>query len=168
MTPKENPQEIRRRTEELTGLKTIGVVEKISHAKGSAYKLKVQGGSLLFVPAEGGCIITMDDQRFMWSDIPSDKTKIGIQVIDMIVGGMGKRKLHPTFKKMVIDVAQDIERKTYDTDVGDITLHSRRHPLGTEIVIEIVEGEYCLQCIWEKATGGINTREMKKMDKVPF
>src|SRR4030065_375278 len=108
MKPKDNPQEIRKLTEDLTGMKTIGVVEKVSQAKGSAYKLRVPEGSLLFVFAEGGCIITMDDQqygnRFMWSNIPSDKTKIGIQLIDMIVGGLGKQKLHPKFKKMDIDV----------------------------------------------------------------
>lgn len=171
---KTTPQEIRTITEALTGLKTIGIVTKLEQGEGEeeAFELRVPDGYLITIRENLGLNVTLighdKEALFNWSDIPVKQSQNGSQLIDLFFKDDINASVNPKFIKCLSDVKHDIQRKFYSTDHGDVIIHTRRHPIGTEIIIEIVDEGKIQRCLWEQSTGIVETRNEPVLTSIPF
>ncbi len=165
------PQEIKKIAENLSGMKTKGVVEKQKNEKVEFFKIKIDNGFLVCIREGIGWNISLFGQdnklSAIWSNNPSEKIQVGIQIIDLFFEKNGK-SVNPVFEKEFFDIEHDIERKTYRSNIGSITLHTRRHPMGTEGIVEVTEEKLILRYLWERTSGGIDLSKVQKLSDLPF
>lgn len=114
------------------------------------------------------CLFGHDNKlKAGWQNFPTEKTQFGIQLINHFINANGK-SVNPVFEKEFMDAEHNIERKSYATDIGPIVLHSRRHPVGTEVVIQVIGQGLILRYLWERSTSSIDPNLMQELSVLPF
>lgn len=165
------PQEIHKIVEFLTGINFKGVVEKQEHLEGEVYRINLIDGYLICIKHEAmqiWSVIQFEQDEtpiHSWSNLPTEETQFGIQLINALITNNGKIT-NPVFQKQAMN--SEIGRKTYNTDIGVVIIHTRRHPVGTEIVVEIPNQETIMRCIWERSTGSIDINKVEYLLMLPF
>src|ERR1043165_1607858 len=162
--------EIRAITERGSGLQTVGVVEKIEKGGEVAYQLRTFDRALLCMPGEDGWSVAVSNENNQllgfWRDRPDEGTRAGEPLLQALFGG--GQPLQVVFRRQFVEKAGEVYRKIYDSALGEIRLHSRSHPEGSEGVIELPAQGVILRYVWERKLGGMDVDQMERLDKVPF
>jgi hypothetical protein len=135
------------------------------------YLIQIQGGLADFIKENDGWIIGVYNQQgrllFRWISADKGDYQTAVELINAFIH-INRKSTNPIFQKAFLDVTNDIERKYFNSDLGTIILHTRRHPIGTEGVIEVPDKGIILRYLWERETGSISPENLKELSSLPF
>jgi hypothetical protein len=153
---------------EVTGLNVEGLVEEIESLGEKSYRMMYADGFVHLLRQDKGWLITRfgRDGKVLdgWSTIPDDKTKIGEEVLrEFIKPSRGRLEV----EYLSSYVSDTVCRRRYQTNVGEVLIHSRLHARGTELILE-KPGPDLLHLIWDRKLGGFAPQDVRPIDKLLF
>ena len=167
------PQEILDTIRSLTSLDISGVVER-AEGDQESYSVYVEDGVFVCGQIEGRWIIHFTDRydessQRIWSEVETQEVWNAARLIDHVIEGGGK-SVNPVLQKQFIEGIHQGSptRNTFTTDIGQIVVHTRKHPVGTEVVIEQVDTGQLLRVLWEADRGVVDMSRAQRLDRMPF
>ena len=107
---------------------------------------------VLLMEERGGHGVAGGKIEAIWTTQPNETTDAARATIRAFLGDRNLSDL--LFVCSKVELATEVERKTFVSEIGRITVHSRRVPEGTEGCIQLHDSGECVSFLWERALGG--------------
>lgn len=165
------PQIVKEVVESITDMRSTGLVNRLSRLDAQSFKVSVSNGFIVCLRKGQGWQLVHFDSRGQattaWSTNPDETTRAGAEAIKHVLQ-LGGISVEPIFERAVTEIEKDIQRKTYASEIGPLTAHSRRHPQGTECLIEAPKQALILRYIWERSTRTIDASKIERTSELSF
>ena len=165
---------VRKLVGSITQLDVSGIYEEIVNQPGkpTGHRFMLDEGFLHCLRHEAGWMLSLFDGNGhlikVWSTHADASALNGVKLLNAFVAPKSMPDFQAEFLWSANEHSTNIQRKVYATSIGEVTLHTRRHPKGSEIVISTPIHRSCLQLIWDAALGGVDTETAKEVSDVPF
>lgn len=159
--------ELRAIVSDITGIAELGVVSKMLRDGETHYVISSRIGE--FVCTASGVdwrIVRILDKKAVqvWSTNEEYAAPGEAQLLQSILSAPST----PVLKVSCLEAGTGIVRKTYDSSLGRVLIHSRRVKNGNDIVIEVTRSAAFLQLFQQLPEGAIDLGESHQLLERPF